>query len=282
MGWFTRTKAPKIKTKEIDVNRFPDGLWTKCSSCQEIMYQEEIDRNLKVCPKCGYHFRITAMRYIELIADQGSFIEYDVDVQAQDPLSFIDTKSYLDRIESTCKKLNLSEAIRCGEMEIDSIPVQIGAFEFSFMGGSMGSVVGEKITRVFERAIEKKTPAIIISASGGARMQEGIYSLMQMSKTCAALAKLKDEGLAYISILLDPTSGGVAASFSMLGDINITEPGALICFAGPRVIKETIKEDLPPGFQKSEFLMEHGMVDMIIERSKMRSTLIKLIKHLVN
>jgi acetyl-CoA carboxylase carboxyl transferase subunit beta len=282
MGWFTRTKAPKIKTKEIDTNRFPDGLWIKCLSCQEIMYREEIDSNLKVCPKCGYHFRISAISYIELIGDQGSFSEYDVNIRASDPLEFVDTKPYKDRINVTCKKLNLNEAIRCGEIKIDSNPVQIGVFEFSFMGGSMGSVVGEKITRVFEKAIEKNTPAIIVSASGGARMQEGIYSLMQMSKTCAALSRLKEKGLPYISILLDPTSGGVAASFSMLGDINITEPGALICFAGPRVIKETIKEDLPPGFQKSEFLLEHGMVDMIVERSKMRHTLIKIINHLVN
>jgi len=282
MGWFTRKKAPKIKTRDSKASTFPDGLWTKCSGCQEIMYQQEIDNNLKVCPRCGNHFRVSAMKHIELIADQGSFVEYDVNIEAGDPLSFVDRKAYTDRIADAKKKLNINEAIRTGEIRVDGIPVQIGAFEFAFMGGSLGSVVGEKVTRVFERAIEKGTPAIIISSTGGARMHEGIYSLMQMAKTCSALSRMKEEGLPYISIMADPTSGGVAASFAMLGDVNIAEPGALICFAGPRVIEQTIKQELPPGFQKAEFLLEHGMVDMVVERSKMRSTIIRLIKFLAS
>jgi acetyl-CoA carboxylase carboxyl transferase subunit beta len=282
MVWFKTKKAPKIKTTEAAALQYPDGLWTKCTSCQETMYQQEIEMNMKVCPRCGYHFRINAMQRIALLADQGSFVEYDVEISAEDPLEFQDTKAYKDRIKATTAKLNLNDAIRSGEITIDGIPVEIGVFEFSFMGGSMGSVVGEKITRVFERALEKRRPAIIISSSGGARMQEGIFSLMQMAKTCSALSKLKDAGVPYISILTDPTSGGVSASFSMLGDVNIAEPGALICFAGPRVIQETIKQELPDGFQRAEFLLDHGMVDIVVKRSEMRAKVSTLLNHFEN
>lgn len=254
MGWFSRKKAPKIKHRD-SITSLPDGLWTKCSSCQEIMYQSEIEGNLKVCPKCGYHFRLNALRRIDLIADQGSFKEMDVHIRPEDPLEFEDTKLYKDRIATAQKKLNINEAVRCGQVKIGGHDVQIGVFEFSFMGGSMGSVVGEKITRVFERALVEKTPTLLVMASGGARMQEGIFSLMQMAKTCSALKRLHLAGLPYISLLTDPTTGGVSASVGFMGDINIAEPGALIGFAGPRVIKQTINEDLPEGFQRSEFFI---------------------------
>ncbi|HEX9920283.1 MAG TPA: acetyl-CoA carboxylase, carboxyltransferase subunit beta, partial [Candidatus Methylomirabilis sp.] len=237
----------------------------------------EAERNLKVCPKCNYHFRIGAKERLALIIDEGSFKEYDARLHPIDPLNFRDLKSYRERVREAKKATGMNEAVLCGMAKIGGFPVSICAFEFSFLGGSMASVVGEKITRAIERAVKERSPLIIISCSGGARMQEGVLSLMQMAKTSAALAKLGKAGQLFISILTDPTTGGVTASFAMLGDIIIAEPKALIGFAGPRVIEQTIRQELPPGFQRAEFLLEHGMIDLIVDRKSMRDLLIKLL-----
>jgi len=228
--------------------------------------------NLQVCPKCGHHYRIAPRKRLQALLDDGTWQEYDAGMTSVDFLEFKDTKGYQERIDATLAKGGSRDAVICVEGSIESIPVQVAMFDFSFMGGSMGSVVGEKITRSIERGLEKKQPVIIISASGGARMQESILSLMQMAKTSAALAKLKAAGIPFLSILTDPTTGGVTASFAMLGDLNIAEPKALIGFAGPRVIEQTIRQKLPEGFQRSEYLLDHGMVDMIVQRTEMRST----------
>lgn len=244
MAWFKRDKAPGAADKKVKV---PEGLLTKCVSCKENLLTKDLEKNINVCPKCGHHYRISARQRIDLLLDPGSFTEYDAVMTSVDVLDFKDSKSYKDRIQQAVAKGGSRDAVICGEGAIEGIPVQMAVFDFSFMGGSMGSVVGEKITRAIERGIEKRTPVIIISASGGARMQESILSLMQMAKTSAALAKLKELGLPYISILTDPTTGGVTASFSMLGDVNMAEPKALIGFAGPRVIEQTIRQKLPKG-----------------------------------
>jgi acetyl-CoA carboxylase carboxyl transferase subunit beta len=280
MAWFKRERTEQFgfepPAKKVKI---PEGLWVKCDNCKEIIYRKEVEKNFKVCPKCDYHFRITASERLPYLVDENSFLEFEDGLSPKDALSF---KDYKDKLKSSRKKTGLKDAVISGEAKIGGRPVQIVVMDFNFMGGSMGSVVGEKITRAVERAIEKKTPFIAVSASGGARMQEGILSLMQMAKTSAATARLADAGLPYISILTDPTFGGVTASFAMLGDIIIAEPKTLIGFAGPRVIEQTIKQQLPPGFQRAEFLLEHGMIDMIVSRKDLHGTLAKILEFFAN
>jgi len=247
--------------------------WIKCKSCQALMYYKEVEKQHYVCPKCGYHLRIGVKERIELLCDEGSFVEMDASLRPIDPLKFVDKKSYKKRIEEAEAKTGRTSSVVSGECTMNGVATQLVIFDFSFMGGSLGSVEGEKIVRAIDRAIANKEGVIIISASGGARMQESSFSLMQMSKTSAALAKLAKNGLPYISVLTDPTMGGVSASFATLGDIIIAEPGALIGFAGQRVIKQTIGSDLPDGFQRAEFLLEHGAVDMVVNRNEMKKTI---------
>lgn len=277
MAWFKKKKDIKTEKKV----KIPEGLWIKCDSCREIIYKKEIEKNLQVCPKCNYHFRISAIERIKLIADEGSFVELDSELSTTDPLKFKDTIAYRERLEENKKNTNLNEAAVYGNATINQRPVVLAIMDFSFMGGSMGSVVGEKITRAAERALKNRTPLITVSSSGGARMQEGMISLMQMAKVSASIARLKDAGVLYISVLADPTFGGVTASFAMLGDIIIAEPKSLIGFAGPRVIEQTIKQQLPENFQRAEFLLEHGMLDMVVERKDLKNTIYKLIEHLM-
>lgn len=279
MPWFKRSKdniSPDTQKKEL-----PDGLWEKCPSCSEIIHKKQLEINLWTCLKCDYHFKIGSAEYIKVLLDKGSFKELDKKMRADDPLQFIDTKKYADRISDTIKKLELYDAVRTGLGKIEGREVALGCMDFQFIGGSMGAVVGEKLARLIDKAFKNKTPLIIISKSGGARMMEGAYSLMQMAKTSSRLARLADAGVPYISILTDPTTGGTTASYAMLGDIHIAEPKALIGFAGPRVIKQTIGKDLPPGFQTSEFLLEHGFVDLISHRKDLKSTIIRIIDLLV-
>jgi len=275
MAWFKKQKEIKSDKKV----KIPEGLWVKCDSCKEIVYKKEIEKNLKVCPKCNYHFRISAAERIKFIADEGSFNELDMDLETTDYLDFKDTISYKNRLDENMKKSGLNEAVIYGNATINGKTVVLAIMDFSFMGGSMGAVVGEKITRAAEKALEEKTPLITVSSSGGARMQEGMFSLMQMAKVSAAIAKLKETNLLYISILADPTFGGVTASFAMLGDIIIAEPKSLIGFAGPRVIEQTIKQQLPDNFQRAEFLLDHGMIDLVIERKELKNTISKLVEH---
>ena len=276
MAWFKKTKAPleAIATKKVQI---PEGVWTKCQNCQEIIYFKEIERNLKVCPKCDYHFRISASERIGLILDEGSFREMDAGLVSVDFLDFKDSQEYSERLAKAMKKNGRTEAAVCGEGTIFGLPIVIAVLEFGFMGGSMGSVVGEKITRAIERSMAARCPLVIFSSSGGARMQESIMSLMQMAKTTAALNQMKKLGLPFISVLTDPTTGGVTASFAMLGDLNIAEPRALIGFAGPRVIQQTIRQGLPEGFQRAEYLLAHGMIDMIVRRQEMKAKLFQLL-----
>jgi acetyl-CoA carboxylase carboxyl transferase subunit beta len=255
-----------------------EGLWIKCDSCKEIVYRAEVERAGRVCPKCRYAFRIGARERIASLIDAGSFEERDAGLVSGDPLGFRDTKRYRDRVRAARDKTRLGDAVVCGLGRIGGCPLVIAAFDFAFLGGSMGSVVGEKLTRAIELAVDKHLPVLIVSASGGARMQEGILSLMQMAKTAAALERLGTAGLPYFSLLTDPTTGGVTASFAMLGDIILAEPRALIGFAGPRVIAETIRQPLPDGFQRSEFLLEHGQLDMIVERHDLRAVLRRLLE----
>lgn len=252
--------------------------WVKCKSCQSLMYYKEVENKDHVCPKCGFHMRIGASARINLIADKDSFVEMDASLHPVDPLSFVDKTSYKKRIEEGEKKTGRKSSVISGECTINDVPVQLVVFDFSFMGGSLGSVEGEKITRAVNRAIEKKQGVIIVSTSGGARMQESTFSLMQMAKTSAALKRLESHGLPYISVLTDPTYGGVSASFAFLGDVIIAEPGAIIGFAGARVIKQTIGGDLPDGFQRAEFLLEHGSIDMVVKRDALKTTLSDLLK----
>ncbi|PIV20202.1 MAG: acetyl-CoA carboxylase carboxyl transferase subunit beta [Deltaproteobacteria bacterium CG03_land_8_20_14_0_80_45_14] len=280
MPWFKRGEEEKEGKEKREELKPSDQLWVKCNSCNEIIYRKVIERNLQVCPKCNYHFQIPARRRIDCVVDPGTFVEYDSGLISTDPIEFKDSKRYPARIKESQEKTGQKDAIICGEARIEGQPAMIGIFEFNFMGGSLGSVVGEKITRLIERAIEKRIGVVIFCASGGARMQEGIFSLMQMAKTSAALAKLHEARISYISVLTDPTTGGVSASIAMLGDIIIAEPKAMIGFAGPRVIKETIREELPEGFQRAEYLLEHGMVDLIVERKDLRHTLASLLEML--
>jgi acetyl-CoA carboxylase carboxyl transferase subunit beta len=258
----------------------PEGMWIKCSACLEIIYKAEVEKNLNVCPKCNHHFRIPALERIRSVVDEGTFQEFGEDLESVDMLAFTDTKKYSERLKEAKKKTSRKSAVITGTARISGIEVILGVLDFEFLGGSMGSVVGEKIAVAGEKALDLRRPLIIISASGGARMQEGTLSLMQMAKTSAALARLSDAKIPFVSVMTDPTTGGVAASFAMLGDIIISEPKALIGFAGPRVIEQTIKQKLPEGFQRAEFLLEHGMVDMIVERTRLKPTLTQILRFL--
>jgi acetyl-CoA carboxylase carboxyl transferase subunit beta len=276
MAWFSKQK--KVKAKEsTPVAPVPakkgEGIWYRCDTCEEVVARTDWEKNWNVCPSCGQHDALPVKRRFELLLDKGSFQELDADLTPQDPLGFTDAKKYRDRLKSTYKATGQRDAFISGVGSIGGKPVSIGSFAFEFMGGSMGSVVGEKVARVFDRAFERRIPALVFRSSGGARMQEGIFSLMQMAKTSAALNRFRTVRKPYVSIMLHPTTGGVAASFAWLGDIIIAEPKALIGFAGPRVIEQTIREKLPPGFQRSEFLLEHGMIDAIVHRHEMRDRL---------
>ena len=275
MTWFKR-KEKGVLTTEKKV--LPDGLWIKCEQCGEVLYRQELERNLWVCNKCNFHFRIGSYHYIKILLDEGSFEEFDGGMKSVDPLKFKGKKKYADQLRDAIKKTGMNEAVRTGFGTINGRKIVLAVMDFSFIGGSMGSVVGEKVARATEKALENDLPLIIISSSGGARMMEGAISLMQMAKTSAALARFSDRGGLYISVLTNPTTGGTTASYAMLGDVNIAEPGALIGFAGPRVIRETIGQDLPEGFQRSEFVLQHGFLDMIVDRHEMKETLFKLIE----
>lgn len=278
MAWFRKDKKPLKKEDRRDV---PSDVFDKCDGCGEILYTEAVAQNSNVCPDCGFHFKLPVDKYIELLFDQGSFEEMDAHLRSADPLSFEDLKKYSDRIVAAEKKVGRNDAVVSGIATLDGHPVALALMDFRFIGGSMGSVVGEKIARAGRRALEDRRTLLVLSQSGGARMMEGIYSLMQMAKTSAVLARLHEEGLPFISLLTNPTTGGVTASYAMLGDVNIAEPGALIGFAGPRVIEETIKQELPEGFQRSEFLLRHGMVDRVVDRRKLRAELSTLLHHMV-
>lgn len=271
MAWFKRSKeniSPESQKKDL-----PDGLWEKCPSCGEIIHKKQLEANLWTCLKCGNHFRIGSAEYIDILLDKNSFKEIDKKMRSADPLEFEDTKKYTSRIQETIKKLGLNDAVRTGTGKIEGMDVAFGCMDFKFIGGSMGSVVGEKLARLIDRAYKNKIPLIIVSASGGARMMEGAFSLMQMAKTSSRLARLAEARIPYVSVLTDPTTGGTTASYAMLGDINIAEPQALIGFAGPRVIKQTIGKDLPKGFQRSEFLVDKGFVDVISARKELKHTI---------
>jgi len=274
MDWFKRKKEA---LKPADKKDLPDGLWVKCDSCGEIIYKKELEKKLNVCPKCDYHFRIGSSEYISLMFDNSSFEEFNQHIQASDPLKFKDSKKYSEKYKATIKKTGMNEAVVTGTGEIEKNKVVVALMDFKFLGGSMGSVVGEKISRAIDKALESKQPMIILSSSGGARMHEGILSLMQMAKTSAKLARLAEHKIPFISILTNPTTGGTTASYAMLGDVHIAEPGALIGFAGPRVIKQTIGQDLPPGFQRSEFVKDHGFIDMIVHRHDLKQRLAGLL-----
>ena len=274
MSWIDKIKAG-IGGKKTARD---EDLWVECKKCKEQIYIAELETNLRVCPHCDYHFRLATRQRIHQLMDQDTFKEYDQHLTSADPLKFKDTKKYKDRIKSLGKKGLSNDAVITGSGSMESLPIEICVFDFSFMGGSMGSVVGEKITRSIERAMENNSALVITSSSGGARMQEGIFSLMQMAKTSSALSKLSEMKIPYISILTDPTMGGVSASFSMLGDIILAEPGALIGFAGPRVIEQIIKQKLPEGFQTAEFLLEHGLIDNVVHRKNLRSTVAQLLR----
>ncbi len=279
MAWFRRSKEGiSVESQKKDI---PGGLWTKCSECGEIIHRTQLEANLFTCFKCNYHFRIGSREYFQILLDEGTFKEMDKKMRSNDPLNFADTKRYKDRINDAIKKNGLLDAVRTGTGKINGISVVIGCMDFSFIGGSMGSVVGEKVARAIDKAYKEKDPLIIISSTGGARMMEGALSLMQMAKTSSKLARLSETGVPYISILTDPTTGGVTASWAMLGDVNIAEPGALIGFAGPRVIRQTIGRDLPKGFQRSEFLLEHGFIDLIVHRKEMKQTVTQMLKLLL-
>jgi acetyl-CoA carboxylase carboxyl transferase subunit beta len=278
MAWFKKTKSENSGRKV----KIPEGLWVKCDSCKEIIYRKEVERNLQVCPKCNYHFRISARQRLRYLIDSGTFEEMDTDLLPDDPLSFRDSKSYPERVRENQEKTGLKEAVITGRAKIKGLDVVVAVMDFGFMGGSMGSVVGEKITRAAETALTERLPLVTVSSSGGARMQEGMFSLMQMAKVAAAVGKLKQEGVPFISILADPTFGGVSASFAMLGDIIIAEPKSLIGFAGPRVIEQTIKQTLPEDFQRAEFLLQHGMVDMVVDRKSLKDVIYRLLRMLLS
>ena len=276
MAWFRRSK--ENISSESQKKDTPEGLWTKCESCGEIVHKKVLAQNLWVCAKCNFHFRVGSKEYFSILLDDGSFKEMDRKMTSKDPLNFVDTKRYKDRIKDSIKKSGLNDAVRTGTGKIKKRDVVVACMDFTFIGGSMGSVVGEKVSRAIDKAWKTRVPLIIISSSGGARMMEAAYSLMQMAKTSARLARLSDAGIPYISILTDPTTGGVTASYAMLGDVHIAEPGALIGFAGPRVIRQTIGKDLPQGFQKAEFVQDKGFVDLVVPRKDLKETLAKLLE----
>ena len=279
MAWFIRNKQ---NIEDTQPSYMPDGLWTKCPSCGEVLYKKQMEDNNYVCIKCGHHFRISGGDYINLLSDEGSYTETHTSIKSSDPLNFTDTKDYLSRLEEAYKKTGLNEAITTGLAKINGYDVSIAVMNFNFIGGSMGSVVGEKIYRAAKDSLEKKIPFLLISASGGARMQESALSLMQMPKCAAILAELKNNSIPFLSLLTDPTTGGVTASYAMLGDLNIGEPGALIGFAGPRVIEQTIRKKLPPGFQRSETVIETGFIDSIINRNDLKRMLTIFLKWFKN
>ncbi len=272
MAWFTRQKPslegepPKDGEKSVRT----EGLWQKCEACGQIIWRKAVEDNLQVCPKCGHHFRLSATDRLQQLFDEGQYITYDSTLRSSDPLQFVDSKPYSQRLREMQDATHLPDAVICASGLLNGQEVQICALELKFIGGSMGSVVGEKITRAIERCVKERTPLIIVSASGGARMQEGAISLMQLAKLSAALMRLDEARLPYVSVLTDPTTGGVTASFAMLGDLNIAEPGALIGFAGPRVIEQTIRQKLPEGFQRSEFLLDHGFLDAVVKRPELK------------
>jgi acetyl-CoA carboxylase carboxyl transferase subunit beta len=274
MPWFDDLKTPRIKTQvSTRTSKVPEGLWVKCTQCGEILQSKILKDNLHCCPECATHFRMSAADRIAMLSDDGSFDEYAEDLVSNDPLEFDDTKPYKARLRSAADSTGLRDAFVVGKARLQGLPYHLGVFEFKFMGGSMGVVVGEKIARLYEAALKDKLPAVVVSASGGARMQEGILSLMQMAKTTGLISRMREEGIPYISILTDPTTGGVAASFAMLGDVILAEPNALIGFAGPRVIEQTIRQSLPEGFQRSEFLLKHGFLDRIVSRKDLANEL---------
>ena len=279
MAWFRR-EHESLPANEGE-SRVPEGLYVKCGACKESIYRKEVLKNLSVCPKCSFHFRISARERLELLCDF-PWAEFDEDLASSDPLQFTDTKPYADRLADGYRKVGLRDALVSAVGSIEGIGTVMAVMEYGFIGGSMGVVVGEKVTRAVERALQERMPLLIVSCSGGARMMEGTLSLMQMAKISAALARLDDAGLPFISLLTDPTTGGVTASFAMLGDLNVAEPGALIGFAGPRVIEQTIRQKLPEGFQRSEFLLQHGMLDMVVDRRELKATLGRSLKFLLN
>ena len=282
-SWFDDLKTPRFKSESSErVAKIPEGLWGKCPSCGEIIQTKQLQESLSVCQECQHHLRISARERIALLTDEGSFQSYGENFTSNDPLKFDDQKPYKDRLVHAIKQHKMNDAFIAGKATLNGVPYHLGVFEFKFMGGSMGVAVGEKITMVLESALKDKIPAVLVSASGGARMQEGILSLMQMAKTTAVIERMRAHGIPYISILTDPTTGGVAASFAMLGDVIIAEPRALIGFAGPRVIEQTIRQKLPEGFQRSEFLLKHGFLDRIVHRKDMKDTLYQLFLRLGN
>jgi acetyl-CoA carboxylase carboxyl transferase subunit beta len=278
MAWFKKDKKPK-PIRERRRSTVPEGLWSRCSKCSEIVYTKELERNAKICPKCGYHFRLEVDERVRLLLDDGERHELWSELQPADPLGFTDSVSYRERLSTYQARTGRRDAVIVVAGRIEGSSVVLAVMDYGFMGGSMGSVVGEKIARAALEATRREIPLVVVSASGGARMQEGALSLMQMAKIAAALARLREAGLPYLSVLTDPTTGGVTASFAMLGDLNLAEPGALIGFAGPRVIEQTIRETLPEGFQTSEFLLEHGFLDLVVERTELKSTLARCLRH---
>lgn len=276
---FGRKKYSPVQVRKRDV---PDGLWEKCPGCNEILYAKQLNENLQVCPKCGHHFMLGRMARINMLIDEGTFIEWDKDMQSVDPLGFMGKDSYVAKLEANQKKTGFKDAVTCGAAEIGGHRVGLSAMDFKFLGASMGSVVGEKITRQIERCTAEKRACVIVCASGGARMYEGLFSLMQMAKTSAALARHASAGLPYIPVLTHPTMAGVMASFATLGDVIMAEPGALIGFAGPRVIKETTQQDLPEGFQRAEFLEKHGLIDMVVPRHEIKERLALVLDYMMD
>ena len=278
MAWFKKARKPMGSATAEQPSRVPEGLWVKCPDCAQVLYNKDLEKNLSVCPKCAHHFRLGAAERLRTLLDEGRWTEYDADLTSTDPLRFTDTKRYRDRLRAMENATGMKDAVIVATGRLDGIDVVVAAMEYAFIGGSMGVVVGEKITRGAELALEHRWPLIIVSCSGGARMMEGVLSLMQMAKISAALARMDRAGVPFISILTDPTTGGVTASFAMLGDLIVAEPKALIGFAGPRVIEQTIRQKLPEGFQRSEFLLDHGMLDLIVDRRELKGTLARVMR----
>ena len=278
MAWFKKTRKPIASSTTEKPSRVPEGLWIKCPGCAQLIYKKDLEESLNVCPKCTHHFRIGAAERLRALFDEGEYVEHFPGLISVDPLQFTDTKPYRDRLQKTIAGTGMKDAVIVATGSLDGLGVVISAMEYSFIGGSMGVVVGEKITRGLEMALDLRQPAIVISCSGGARMMEGALSLMQMAKVSAALARLDRARLPFLSVLTDPTTGGVTASFAMLGDLNIAEPKALIGFAGPRVIEQTIRQKLPDGFQRSEFLVEHGMLDLVVDRRDLKATIARALR----
>ena len=270
-SWFQRERKAIETPPEEERKIRTEGLWVKCDGCRAAIWKKDLEQNWQMCPKCGHHFRLSAAKRLALLLDEGDWTEHDAELASSDPLSFVDTKPYTERLRESQERLGMADAILTVEGRMNGRPVICCSMEFGFIGGSMGAVVGEKVTRAMERAADAKTPLVVVSCSGGARMMEGVVSLMQLAKVSAAAARLDERRVPYISVLTDPTTGGVTASFALLGDLNIAEPGALIGFAGPRVIEQTIRQKLPQGFQRAEFLLEHGFLDAVVDRRELKS-----------